>query len=124
MAIVFSRNVFATTIIDSSNYYSPPEFDRLIGTAEKYCVQVMTTGVSGASLTMDVTLQTSENGTLWNPRSSPIKTVAVSEGAVLFGYDLGTAPGSGGRSTRVQVVLLGTNPKAYVRVWLTGRDAH
>lgn len=124
MAIVFSAKVFSGTLtVGGVAYYTDPAHDLALGSAEKFCFQVRTSNVSGTSPTIELDFITSDDGVDWAARSSPMQGLAITEGGVLVRYDLGTSTICG-RLGRLQLYLSGTNPKAFVEVWVTGRDAH
>ena len=124
MAILFSRRVFAQTIIDTSAYFSDPSLNVLLGAAEKYCLQLKITQVVGADTGVQVYLQRNNGTDVW-PSGNKIIDLSspVASGTVAVGYELGnTATPGPGRELRLRVELSGTAPKAYVQLWLTGRD--
>lgn len=127
MAIIFADRVFSMTLIDKSNYYTDPSIGLLLGSAEKYCAQAMTTDVQPGTPVLSVYLQTSNDGISWvSPPAGGkvIDSVPVTANMVAFGYSIPNASTTTGRFARLQVFLTGTTPACRVDIWLVGRDAY
>lgn len=124
MSILFCTKVFNGLLDNSNNiFYSPPELNAALGKAEKYFFQVRPTQVAGTSPTLQLTLETSNDGVNWSVRSTPISATSItSTTQALFGNELGTAA-VGGCYARVGIKLGGTTPVSFVEVWVTGRSA-
>ena len=124
MSILFCTKVFSDLVDNGNNiFYSPVEFNAALGKAEKYFFHARPTQISGTTPTLQVSLETSNDGVNWNPRSTPISAVAISTTTpALFGSEAGTAQ-VGGCFARIGVKLGGGTPVAFVEVWVTGRTA-
>lgn len=126
MTIKYCLKTHSLVVNDSVNtYYSDPELNAALGTAEKFLVEVRTSNVSGTTPKIAVTIETSVDGVNWAARSTPIPaslTLGVPGPTVQYGSDLGTSVVAG-RFIRVGTILSGASASAFVEIWVCGRSA-
>ena len=118
-SLVFDENIESTTdqFIDAS-------WNAQLGLPDKLTLFAVTDTVSGTSPTLAVQIQESPDQVHWLNKSTAAEipsTTALSTSAntVAVGRDPGTTPSAA--FVRLRIALGGTNPKAHVRVWVTGR---
>lgn len=126
MPTLFHEKVLSTVVNDSaSTYYSDPEHDGMLGQAEKFLVEVVATNVSGASATLTLSLETSNDHLTWFVRDSALlNAVSIVGGAVKWAvepWDGGTVP-MNGCYARFGCKLGGAGSNAYLEVFVEGRD--
>lgn len=122
MTIRFTGKVLSRVVNNAANvYYSDFRFNSLLGAGEKFFVEAKVSGVTGTAPTLSVRLETSTDNSSWVIRSTPIVPSAIQSGTVLWGLELGTNM-PGGDYARFGVQLGGTNPNAYVELWVVARD--
>jgi hypothetical protein len=119
--LIFDKNVEGTAPLESD-----PTYNTLLASGEKLKAFAITDTVSGSSPTLNIRLEESGDQIQWRnkaangeidalPLSTSAKTMAT-------GYDDGSQPTNG--FARLRIFLGGANPKAHVRVWVTGRGEH
>lgn len=115
---VFNGGVSGT---GATNYvYSSIGLAATLGSAEKYAVQVIATGVTGSSPALTVKLQSSNDGDNWTDKSVLLNQMTCSPNVMntWMVNDTGTTPG--GAFVRVAVGMAGSDNNATVKVIVTG----
>ncbi|HKY37237.1 MAG TPA: hypothetical protein VJN18_14940 [Polyangiaceae bacterium] len=107
----------------TSPLYSDPSHNALLGSVEALCIYSAAENASGTTPTLTVQVEESGNQVYWRNKAgtAEINSVTLSTAArtVAVGRDNGSVPSLGFLRLRVQ--LGGANPKARVRIWVTGR---
>lgn len=114
--------VFDDWVSGLATVFTPTYLDTVLGQFEQLAVQAIVTRAGGSSPRLNVALQHSSNGRQWMDRSDlpAIDSANLTAGSVnvLVGIEAG---GPGLAYARWLLRLEGTNPRAYVRLWMTGR---
>lgn len=129
MALVYACKVFSDVINDSVNtYYSDPALEELLATAEMFCVQVNTSHVSGLNPKIDIWMSTAMDVANWtNSPNTAIKGLSIADGTFAFGYDWPLSTNQSiimGKRVRFGAKLTGSGARAYVEIWIAGRDKY
>lgn len=115
--------VFDEMIEGTAPVYSDPSYNGLLASTEKVELAAVVDTVSGTSPTLTVRIHEGPDGIHWRNKNATAEINGVSITAVpvplTVGLDAGANLGSG--QARLEVTLGGTNPKAHVRIWATGR---
>lgn len=128
MPTLFHEKVLTAVVNQASiTHYSDPAFDRMLGEAEKYLVEVVATNVIGETALLTVTLETSNDGVTWFLRGTLIDAVDVLGGAVRWGaepWNTGDTdcPPMNGCYARFGCTLTGMGPYGNLELYVEGRD--
>lgn len=119
----FHELVFDDAIDGTGAVYTPPRWNGLLAETNQLEVAAVISQVSGTSPTLTIASEISPDDRLFTAKYdvAELNGVALPTNAVVVGTfrDLGTRPTSGYRRLRLQ--LGGTTPRAYLRVYATGR---
>jgi hypothetical protein len=123
---LFNQCVFDSYVSSTNATYSDPQFDAMLGSAEKLVLQVIADQVSGTSPTITVRLEHSADRRSWGNKNSgnaEINGSSLTSGSgssqSVVGSDAGSTPGLG--FSRLNIAMGGTTPGARLRVFATGR---
>ena len=130
MAVVFYQKVFDAGLSGTATAYSLPQFDAPLARAIRWYIFARVTQVTGSTPTLTVNLAHSNTDMgsefLSLGSTAPINAVALAANAInqkegsLRYTDSGVAvPGA---FVRAEITLGGSNPNAFVEIWITGRD--
>lgn len=119
----FTRLVFDDHVPGTTAVFTSDAFSDLLGAADQLAIQVVATNISGTSPSLILRVQTSHDGRLWSYKSATpeIDSRGITPGGTTteVGTDSGATPSLA--RVRLQIALGGTNPAAYLRVWVSGR---
>jgi hypothetical protein len=121
---VFHTVVFDDTVEGASAYYTSPEDDALLGTADALSLYGYAAQVTGtANLTVQV--EQGPDSLRWTARNGTAEVNALSLSTTAetpFSANDGN-PANAIRPgfARLRIQLSGTNPRAKVKIWVTGR---
>jgi hypothetical protein len=105
--------------------FSDPRLNDVLGSAEQLRLFAVTTDVGGSSPTLTVRIEEGDDER-WSNKAgtAEINAAALSTTAVTIarGSDTGGTPTAG--KARLSIVLGGTTPRAFLRLWVTGRIVH
>lgn len=116
MSIVYAGKVFSQVVNDTNTWYSPGELNAVLGSAEKYVIQLKCTNLQAGNVI--VSLQTSEDDVNWVLRANLINQSLTT--SILFGTYVTTVAVGGARG-RLGFALSGGG-RAYLECWVTARD--
>jgi hypothetical protein len=122
---IFHTQVYDDAIEGTTAVYTDPRFNAEIASADKLVIMgtVSQVSVTGGTPTITVQLEHSaDNRTFVNKSgTAEINAATLSATAItpVSGNDPGTVPLGG--FARLRIVLGGTNPRAKVQLWVTGR---
>lgn len=123
--IVFEDQINALTTQLSA--YTSPDFDAMLGAAEKMAIFAVMDQVQGTTPKLNVWVETSPDRRNWIGKNSTstadINAVAINPTggvASLLGYDAGTNPGSGFCRLNIWMTVSSGTGSARVRVFVTG----
>lgn len=113
-----THQTLITGIVDK--YYSDPEMDTVLATAERFVIQARVSTSGGSAPNLTVGIETSNDAVNWQPRSTVISGVAVN--GQLFGAEKGETT-VGGRYMRVWAQMGGGGTVyGFVELWVCGRS--
>lgn len=123
MAVLYCDKCFEQGISGTTAIQTTPEKYAMFAQAERFFLQGRITQSGGTSPTITVLLEHSNDGVTWTTKATLVNALALTPNAITntTGSDLGTAI-VGGCKARLSVALGGTNPTAFVELWLTGRS--
>ncbi len=120
----FHTLVFNETLESTATLFTESELDDVLASADELSIFAVTDTVSGTTPTLTVRIQEGPDQIQWSNKAATaeINAVALSPTAVTtaVGRDSGAVPSNG--FVRLSVSLGGTNPRAHVRIWVTGRS--
>lgn len=126
---IFHELAFEGYISSTSNYYSAQKLMELMGSVDITHVGGYATQVTGTSVVLYVYPLFSADGHIWwagGAGTGIINGVSLStsQETLFQGNEPYFAASNGQRLRfmRLWIYLTGTNPAAYVRLWVTGRD--
>lgn len=103
----------------NDRYYNDPELNAALATAERFLLSARVTNVTGASPSIGVNIETSNDNVNWQIRSTPISLALTSP---LVGWEKGETT-VGGRFMRLSCALGGSGALGgYVELWVCGRS--
>jgi hypothetical protein len=100
---LFTQKVFSGSIAGGATVYTLPEFDQLLGRAEKLAIEIVLSDVSGSPTNLTVNSQWSNTGSIWSTRSSGLVNQANPTATTYQAVDTATT----GLFSRLQLVLTG-----------------
>lgn len=125
MALLGCIKVWEGGVSGTNPIWTGPELYERIANAEKWFVQARATQTTGTNPGLDVKLQDSNDGINWRDKTTLItgasNNIPINTVTTLYGNDTGTA-NVGGCKMRVQIMLSGTTPGAFIELWLTMRS--
>ncbi len=121
---IYHQLVFDDTVEGTTAVYTSPEWDDLLATTESVVLAVYATQVAGTSPRLTIKSEFSADQRNWTPtlltpevNSQPLSTSGPTS-VLTFASSAGIVTGF----RRLQISLTGTTPRAYLRVFVTGRD--
>lgn len=122
MTIRYRAKVLSCVVNDGvSTFYSEPRHDAGLAAGERVVVETRVSNVSGASPTLTMTLETSNDGVNWVVRGTLVSAYPIVSGTVMNGAERSMST-VGARFARLGVRLGGSGPNAYVESWAVARD--
>jgi hypothetical protein len=115
--------VFDDAVVGTGNVYTSPEFEELLGLADRSAIQAVADQVSGTTPTLTVSFEHGTDGRNWSAKNgtAEINAQALVSNATnnLTGTEAGSNPSHG--RARLRIALAGTTPQARLRIYVTGR---
>jgi hypothetical protein len=121
---IFNQCVFDSYVGGSYPTYTDPQYDKLLGSAEKLALQAIADQVTGTTPSLTVRLEHSADQRNWMTKNA---TAELSSGTLTtpgtvsqfaIGADAGSVPGLG--FVRLNILMAGTSPAARLRIFATG----
>ena len=120
---VYVGKVFDDYVSGILPVYTPSYLDVPMGQYEQFAIQLVVDRVGGISPRINVLLQHSSDGRLWADKSDTpaIASANLTAGVTnaIVGSEASEAPSLA--YARWLLRLEGTNPRGYVKLWVTGR---
>lgn len=122
----FYTKVFDGTISGTANVYTNSDFAELLGGVERLGIGIQANAVSGSSPTITVQIENSPDGTRWLSQSTTAEYVSpilsIPDNAVQYTTNFRSTTIPIANYVRLRIAMGGTNPSAYVRLWVVGRS--
>jgi hypothetical protein len=119
---LFTLEVFDDVISGTgTNWYSTAMHNSILGSADVFAIQAVTTGVSGTTPTLTVRLQSAADAENWANAAgtAEINAQGIANETSLVGTN-SADPGMIQANVRLQISLGGTSPKCRLRLYVTG----
>lgn len=116
---ILSEQIFDQNLSGASTFwYTSSEWDQVLGNCDRLGFQIVTTGASGTSPLLTVSIQYSADGQNWVIWSTDISGQAVINNAQYYlGVNSITAA-----YVRLQISLGGTSPATRLKAYVCGRS--
>ena len=117
----YNQQIFDDIITGTgTSWYSPADFNDLLGTADAFAVAAAVSAVSGTSPTLTVQAEHSCDGQNWNATASAEISTAIANDLLYWGYryEETTILMS---LVRFKITLGGTTPQCRLKLFATGR---
>lgn len=127
---LFNQCVFDSYVSGTAATYSDPQFDQMLGAAEKLVLQVIADQVSATTTpTVSVRIEHSADRRSWASKNSggsaevnaAVLTVGATASQSAVGADAGLTPGLGFSRLNISMSAGSGTPAARLRIFATGR---
>lgn len=119
---LFTQQIFNSTIQGTTAVYSQPQYNTLLGSADKLAIQIVCSRSAGTTPTITLVEQISNDGEHWFDKDTMMSAQSLSTSAVdnFMEYDVGSSPLT--TFVRFQITLGGTTPSSDVTITVCGRS--
>ena len=122
---IWTKLIFDETIVGTTDVFTSPEHNLLLGQCDKHHFHAVIDQVSGTTPSLAGRFQHSGDQRNWDNKNGSNElasgTLVTTGTNNTMGTDPGTAVGAG--YGRMKFTLAGTNPVAHVKLYVTGRDS-